>query len=647
MKIVEKRLKRTLSDGSKETYVYISYCEPRSNGQKHTKNVFVSKLGKLSDLKNKYPTDEEYQTFIDEKIEKVKKELNIEEKEKICLSFDPERDLEVGEIEKFSYGEIFAKRIMDDINFKSCLDKIQKETKITFSLYDLLIFLLGQRMINPDSKLGMYQKAKKRSIITPDFALHQVYRGMDTLLEHKSDILKWLYQNRPSDVNRDYSLLYFDCTNTYMETDVEEGLKARGHGKRNELDPLISFGLLLDGSGMPLSFTIYKGNESETKYLIPLEEEIMNDFKNTDFIIITDAGLSSKEIRAFNQIANRDFITVVPVRKMGEDKLNKYIFDEINPWKTTNDKYKTPNDIWNRYYQISEMLENGKISEKDYYAEVEMLKNIILSRRYAVKDDVKPVKFRNRKSASDKYIEEDYLVTFSLKYAIKERHSRENMIKKAKKWIEEGKVPNKKSSKNLPTDYINTISTTKEGEIAQEKTYELDQELIKKRERLDGYYCISTSLDNTSSEKVLRYMKYRWFIEDSFKVMKQYLNFRPINHSKDKRIECHFFTVFLTLVIYRYMQIVIEQSNIFLSNYYTDEVLFDVLRNMEIIKKNNHYFPATEVTAEMLKLCELFNINFNKEIMKPSYIKSEINKKRKIRQENSSVYSKLKRNKYN
>ena len=449
---------------------------------------------------------------------------------------------------------------------------------------------------------------------------------MDILIEHKTEILKWLYDHIPTSIDRNYSVLYFDGTNTYMETDIEEGLKARGKGKRNEKEPLVSFGLIIDGSGIPLSFVTFKGSGSECKQLIPLEEIIERDFKHTKFTMITDAALSSKEIRCFNSIADKNYVTVVPVRKMSKEKLDEFIFNKSKIWNTNNPKYNDPNAILSRYDEIIEKLETLDDSNEidKLNKEINELLNVFLTRRFPVLKDKKPVAYRKNRKV-DECIEEDYLISFSLKYALRDRLQRSRLIERASKIIsKEGSK--KKYKSGDPRQYVKETSITYQGEIAKETIKELNTDLILKQASLDGYYAVSTSLIDENEENIISWMKKRWMIEDTFLLMKQFLGFRPINHSKDNRIDCHFFSVFLSTLYYRYIQKICNESKYESLKNLSDESLFDLLRSFQITERKDYYFPNFENNQMQQDIQKLFNVNISNEIMKKAYLTKEFKK---------------------
>lgn len=547
----------------------------------------------------------------------------------ITLKFDPNKKITRDSNASINAGHLFIKRIFDDLDFDKLFKNISNNYRLTYSLSDVVFFLISERIIYPDSKIGMYYNALNKSLITPSFKKDSIYRALDVIEDNKDIILKHCYEHSPKGVKRDRHILYYDCTNTYFESEVEDGLRKRGHGKRNEKEPLVSLGLAMDASGIPLSYTVFQGSQNEQKTLIPLEKEIMEDFRNASFVIITDAGLSSKENRCFNSIANRKYITTLPVRKMSEDKLDLYIFDTKKEWITTDPKFKCPDDIKNEYQRISKLLEYDPES-KVLKEQLSHLLEITLYRRYPVNIDEKPKKYitKDDKEKGNIYIDEDYLISYSLKYELRQKKKRSDMIIKAESMLKKpGRISH--AGINDPKQYIERISASEStGEIAKDY-YQINTELIIKQEKLDGYYCVCTNLLDDDNETIINAMKYRWFIEDSFKIMKQYFNFRPVGHELEKRIKAHFFTCFLSLLVYRYIQIICHSSPYNSLKKITDENLLNTIKSYILTKfKNSFYLPSFSLTDEIDEMEELFNVHLSREIIIPSMIKKEISKKR-------------------
>lgn len=117
---------------------------------------------------------------------------------------------------------------------------------------------------------------------------------------------------------------------------------------------------------------------------------------------------------------------------------------------------------------------------------------MFLTRRYPVKIDKKPKPYR-RNPGKVEYIDEDYLISFSLNYALRDRKQRKRLIEKAVKLIEK-EGSRKKYKAGDPRQYVKETSVTESGEVAKEVVKALDDSLIESQAALDGYYAVSTSL---------------------------------------------------------------------------------------------------------------------------------------------------------
>lgn len=89
------------------------------------------------------------------------------------------------------------------------------------------------------------------------------------------------------------SLIMFDVTNLWFETDKEDEFRVPGFSKERRVEPLIQIGLLTDASGMPLMISAYEGNTAETKMLIPTLKTFLGAHGLHEVVIVADAGMIS------------------------------------------------------------------------------------------------------------------------------------------------------------------------------------------------------------------------------------------------------------------------------------------------------------------------------------------------------------------
>lgn len=131
------------------------------------------------------------------------------------------------------------------------------------------------RLLCPCSKLSSFGLGKKR-VRKMTCALEDIYRALSLLSAHIDEIQATVWENSKKIVRRDTRVVYYDCTNYYFEIEDNdpvgkdprhpkrpEGIRRRGKSKEHRPNPIVQMGLLMDTDGIPLSFIIFPGNESE------------------------------------------------------------------------------------------------------------------------------------------------------------------------------------------------------------------------------------------------------------------------------------------------------------------------------------------------------------------------------------------------
>jgi Transposase DDE domain len=141
------------------------------------------------------------------------------------------------------------------------------------------------------------------------------------------------------------SLVLFDVSTLYFETDAGDGFREPGFSKERRLEPQVTLGLLTDAAGFPLTVEAFEGNKAETATMLP----VINAFKTahhlTDATVVADAGMISETNQVALQAAGLTFIlgTRIPylpdvVREWRDKHLDEAIPDGLvltQPWPST------------------------------------------------------------------------------------------------------------------------------------------------------------------------------------------------------------------------------------------------------------------------------------------------------------------------
>lgn len=221
-------------------------------------------------------------------------------------------DLELHEQRKFNGGYLFLQDIYYELGLDKICTAIRTRHGFDYNLNSILLRLLLHPHPFPFLQTQFLQ-GFLRFIEQPGFELHQVYRALSVLASESDYIQSRLFKNSMKLSKRKTEVIYYDCTNFYFEIEDAEDDKQYGASKENRPLPIVEMGLFMDRDGIPLAFCMNPGNQNEQLSLIPLEKTLMEKFDMSQFIVCTDAGLSSNSNRYFNNYdkedGTRDFIT--------------------------------------------------------------------------------------------------------------------------------------------------------------------------------------------------------------------------------------------------------------------------------------------------------------------------------------------------
>lgn len=546
------RLNVTKSKNSASLYVIKSIYNSKTQSNY---SKIVEKLGTEAELREKLNGADPYdwaKKYIQELNKKEK-----EEKREVIVKYSPSKLITKGEQRTFNGGYLFLQQIYHELGLNKLCAEISQKYKFTFNLDSILSRLLYSRIIYPSSKLAT-SELSRQFIEQPDFELQHIYRALEVIAKEADSIQSSLYKNSLRISKRNTGVLYYDCTNYFFEIEQEDGLKQYGPSKEHRPNPIVQMGLFMDGDGIPLAFNINKGNTNEQLTLKPLEQKILSDFDLSKFVVCTDAGLASDNNRKFNNKGERAFITTQSIKKL-KAHLKEWALDPKG-WSLADD---------GRAFDIS-TLDDEKDKDKVYHKERWIKEN---------------------------GLEQKIVVTYSIKYRNYQRKIRDNQIERARKAIISKSIKLKKCNPNDYKRFIVKNHYTADGEAARHETYSIDAGLISKEEAYDGFYAVCTNLEDDASA-IIQVNRQRWEIEECFRIMKSEFKARPVYLNRNDRIEAHFMTCFLSLVIYR----LLEKK---LNGKYTCHEIISGLRDMNFLEiKDEGYIPSyirTDLTDDLHK----------------------------------------------
>lgn len=589
------------------------------NGKKTTtKNI--KRLGKHSELL--LITDNPLE-YAKNEVKKMNEEYRSGRSEFIVtMDFNekiPSTDSPCSNSTSLNIGYLYLKDIYAKLNLSDFFKSVSSDRKITYDCNKICQFLTYARILDPASKYGTYDKLDTY-YEKPQVEYQHMIRFLDILDRNSDQYLKHLFDNSENIVKRDTSVMYYDCTNYFFETEkpdeeiVDEvtgeiilGLRQFGISKENKTSPIVEMGLIMDSRGIPISMCIHPGNTNEQLTAVPLEKEVIKMTGNKKFIYCADAGLGSYNIRKFNDMGGRAYIVTQSVKKLGQE-IKDIVFNDSNYRLLSNDDAITLkemrtfnkkgannlslyNDFAYKVIPANTAMDTGLYEEKVY-------KN-----------------GRTKKVKAKGTLHQYIIVTFSRKMMEYQRTIRERQLERAKKLL---RLKDPEKIKKGPNDIRRFLKNTS----SDTANYVLDMDKIHEEEKYDGFYAVATNLDD-SAKDILAVAQNRYKIEDCFRIMKTNFDARPVFLRKPERIRAHFLICYTALLIYRLMECKLDDN----LTHVTTSNLIKTLRNMNVVNMDDMYYKSIYSGSQALDALErCFELQLNRKYYRPSDLNKIVKK---------------------
>ena len=589
------------------------------NGKKTTtKNI--KRLGKHSELL--LITDDPLE-YAKNEVKKMNEEYRSGRSEFIVtMDFNeriPSTDSPCSNSTSLNIGYLYLKDIYAKLNLSDFFKSVSSDRKITYDCNKICQFLTYARILDPASKYGTYDKLDTY-YEKPQVEYQHMIRFLDILDRNSDKYLKHLFDNSENIVKRDTSVMYYDCTNYFFETEkpdeeiVDEvtgeiilGLRQFGISKENKTSPIVEMGLIMDSRGIPISMCIHPGNTNEQLTAVPLEKEVIRMTGNKKFIYCADAGLGSYNIRKFNDMGGRAYIVTQSVKKLGQE-IKNIVFNDSNYHLLSNDDAITLkemrtfdkkdannlslyNDFAYKVIPANTAMDTGLYEEKVY-------KN-----------------GRTKKVKAKGTLHQYIIVTFSRKMMEYQRTIRERQLERAKKLL---RLKDPEKIKKGPNDIRRFLKNTS----SDTANYVLDMDKIHEEEKYDGFYAVATNLDD-SAKDILAVAQNRYKIEDCFRIMKTNFDARPVFLRKPERIRAHFLICYTALLIYRLMECKLDDN----LTHVTTSNLIKTLRNMNVVNMDDMYYKSIYSGSQALDALErCFELQLNRKYYRPSDLNKIVKK---------------------
>ena len=458
------------------------------------------------------------------------------------------KEMKIGDISSSkNLGYFLIKSMIDYLDFDYILKLMSSNMKFHFNLSDFVRSMIYAQIVNPGSKHKAFEKVMPNIYGAESFSYDQILDTINYIGNDYQKFVELLNISIQKKWKRNTSNAYFDCTNYYFEIDLPKEDRQFGPSKEERHLPIIGQALLLDEDQIPIGMSLYPGNESEKPKIRESIENLKQRFDIDSRIVqVADKGLNcARNIYAASKEANDGYIFSKSVHGKNLSKQEKQ-------WVLLENE----NNIWNEVKDS-----NGKLIYK--------YKECIDTFKY---------KFTNEEGECVEFnVKEKRVVSYNPSLARKQKAQIQKQIDKA---ISISSL--KQASKEEYGDsikYVNFTSIDKEGEVVK-SIPSLNQEKIDEDLSFDGYNLLVTSEINKSAQDIYNTYHGLWRIEESFRVMKTYLEARPVYLQNKESIYGHFTICYMALTILRLIELKVFNDELpigqiieFIRNYNITETL--------------------------------------------------------------------------
>ena len=486
----------------------------KKTGQSRT--TTIKSLGYLDELEKQYEDPIAHFKEVARKMteeEKTKKELT--------LKINMDEELEPGADERKNFGYAAILKVYHELELHRFFNNKARNEGFEFNSNSIMLLLVVSRLLSPGSKSKAYAE-KSRYFERFNFSLVDLYRALSHYAKIAKDCQRYLHEQIVEKYGSNVKTIYYDVTNFYFEIDKADDLRKFGRSKEHRHNPLIQMGLAMDADGVPLHYELFPGNKLDTETFRSVIGEVRKNYDTGRIVVVADMGvISGDNIYYLTGGKNRNgYVFSFSVRG-GTEAFKEYVLDESG------------------YLNA-----NGEPAGEDDEFKIK-------SRRIAREINVT---MRSGKKAK-KVVYEKQVVFWAKKYADKAKAERSELVKKALALIADPQKYSRATSYGAAKYVKNLEFDKKTGEVIEGKKQPIfDFEKLEQEQLYDGYYAIVTSELHMSDKEIIDTYRGLWEIEETFKITKGTLEARPVFVSREDRINAHFLSCFIALVIIRLIQ---------------------------------------------------------------------------------------------
>jgi transposase len=404
-----------------------------------------------------------------------------------------------------SVGAVAAVRtVWDQLGLAGHFDEVGRSRRLSYSLGDAVFAMVANRLADPCSKRRLPEWLAEEVAMPAGFAapeLDQLYWALDQVEAAKDQSETHLYARLTDLANLDLRLVCYDLTSTYFEGAVGPSVRfpsrAFGFSRDHRSDrPQIVIGLLTTADGIPIAHHVFAGNTADVTTLPGVLSDLRARFGVGGICVVADRGLISAE--NVEALATQGFSHVLATR-LHRDPACAAALEA----SSRNDAVWVP------------------VPEADSAA----CDVVVEGRRYVV-------------AASFERWRRDTTRTAELMARAEERLNALERRVRDGELVDAAKI-GRAAQRILGDSGVGRLFDVEMGK--GRFLWHYDEDAITYEQTLAGRYVLTTSLTTAEASAAAVVRAYRSLLEteDRFRVLKDFLNLRPVRHWTERRVRGH------------------------------------------------------------------------------------------------------------
>lgn len=360
---------------------------------------------------------------------------------------------------------------------------------------------------------------------------NRLYRGLDALFEHKDALCQHLLERYQSWFGVDFEFLLYDVTSTYFEGKAERNKKAkRGYSRDKRPDcKQVNIGLIVTPEGgLPVGYEVFEGNRADVTTVEDMVRLMEQKYGKAKRIWVMDRGMVSEDNLDFLRDREAFWIVGTPkgqLRKFEQSFLEEKNWAEVQPGVEVK-LVKHPDGQGEEQY----VMARSKDRREKEAAILEKAKTRLLGKLEEINASIR------KRPAKPETIERR-VGRWQGKYTRAERYYQVEIV------TQEMEIKPVTKTRPAKREHLAIGLEITEKEVP-----------LTWAEQSAGAYLLRTNCTEEDPAKL-----WTWYIqlteaEECFRISKSDLSLRPVFHQKTERVEAHILVCFLTLALWRTLE---------------------------------------------------------------------------------------------